>query len=113
MNPDLKKRWVAALRSGEYEQGEGLLSYTETASGITYYCCIGVLCDILKDESDLFAVSYFINKVNYYGYSYNTLSEEQREYVKILSPIMKELIDLNDNQLATFNEIADYIEENL
>lgn len=45
MNPEIKARWVAALRSGEYKQGEG-----ELRSKTERFCCLGVLCD-LKDDS--------------------------------------------------------------
>lgn len=41
MNPSVKQAWLAALRSGEYEQGYGLLHPTEDT-----YCCLGVLCDL-------------------------------------------------------------------
>lgn len=39
-----KKKWLKALRSGKYEQGEGVLLYHGK------YCCLGVLCDVVKDE---------------------------------------------------------------
>lgn len=41
MNADVKQAWLQALRSGEYQQGRGLLHPT----GDTY-CCLGVLCDL-------------------------------------------------------------------
>lgn len=41
MNPDIKKRWITALRSGEYKQGKNTLRPTEDT-----YCCLGVLCDL-------------------------------------------------------------------
>lgn len=40
MNQEIKKEWVAALRSGEYKQAKGQL---KKDSG---FCCLGVLCDI-------------------------------------------------------------------
>jgi hypothetical protein len=40
MNPEVKARWVAALRSGEYKQGTGHLN----SQGA--HCCLGVLCDL-------------------------------------------------------------------
>jgi hypothetical protein len=40
MNPELKQKWLAALRSGEYKQARG---YLKTEFG---YCCLGVLCDV-------------------------------------------------------------------
>lgn len=40
MNEEIKAAWVAALRSGEYEQG------TEYLSRDGKFCCLGVLCDL-------------------------------------------------------------------
>lgn len=47
MKVKYKKRWLKALRSGEYSQTTGSLTDDEGA-----FCCLGVLCDILKDEVD-------------------------------------------------------------
>lgn len=44
MNPDVKAKWVAALRSGEYNQADGALRIKDT------FCCLGVLCDLYKQE---------------------------------------------------------------
>lgn len=44
MNPDVKTAWVAALRSGDYEQGQELLHQVDGARHL--YCCLGVLCDL-------------------------------------------------------------------
>lgn len=41
MKPEIKAEWVAALRSGEYEQGYHVLQNEEGR-----YCCLGVLCEI-------------------------------------------------------------------
>jgi len=43
MNADLKPKWLAALRSGEYEQGQRKLRKNDK------YCCLGVLCDIMPE----------------------------------------------------------------
>lgn len=40
MNADIKAKWVAALRSGEYKQGHEHLRVDDS------YCCLGVLCDL-------------------------------------------------------------------
>lgn len=44
MNPEVKQKWIDALRSGKYEQGSGKL---RTPNG---YCCLGVLCDLYAQE---------------------------------------------------------------
>lgn len=41
MNKDVMTKWVAALRSGKYKQGQKALCTTTNK-----YCCLGVLCDI-------------------------------------------------------------------
>jgi uncharacterized protein YeaC (DUF1315 family) len=47
MNPEIKQKWISALRSGEYEQGDGKLY---SGQG---YCCLGVLCDLYSKENNL------------------------------------------------------------
>lgn len=44
MNPEIKKRWVEALRSGKYKQTAGFL---RDDFG---FCCLGVLCDVVASE---------------------------------------------------------------
>lgn len=41
MNPEIKSEWTTALRSGEYEQGTGMLRSADDK-----FCCLGVLCDL-------------------------------------------------------------------
>jgi hypothetical protein len=48
MNEEIKKQWVAALRSGAYKQGTGRLH--DTYRGEDRFCCLGVLCDLAARE---------------------------------------------------------------
>ncbi|MBI2724617.1 MAG: hypothetical protein HYX42_00035 [Polaromonas sp.] len=45
MKPEIKAKWVKALRSGEYEQAK---KYLRTPDG---FCCLGVLCDLHAKET--------------------------------------------------------------
>lgn len=47
MNPEIKQRWVAALRSGEYKQGHKFLFRNGR------HCCLGVLCDLYTKETGI------------------------------------------------------------
>lgn len=47
MKKRIKKKWVKALRSGEYEQGTYQLRDSDN-----YFCCLGVLCDIYAKENN-------------------------------------------------------------
>ena len=44
LKPEIKQKWIEALRSGQYQQiTEGLHRVVNNCEG---YCCLGVLCDI-------------------------------------------------------------------
>lgn len=44
MNERVKKLWIEALTSGEYEQGTDALRTDDM------FCCLGVLCDLHRKE---------------------------------------------------------------
>lgn len=51
INEEIKAKWVAALRSGEYKQGRGSLRKVDS-KGVDRFCCLGVLCDIYTKEKE-------------------------------------------------------------
>lgn len=50
MNEIVKKKWVKALRSGEYKKGQYQLK-TNQSNGKDTYCCLGVLTDLYIKET--------------------------------------------------------------
>lgn len=53
MNPEIKEKWLAALKSGQYKRGEGFLRQKAlTDETQTLYCCLGVLCDLHQQITD-------------------------------------------------------------
>lgn len=56
MNRELMEKWIAALRSGKYEQGRSYLCRHDPETGhAVAYCCLGVLQDIepcIEDDKD-------------------------------------------------------------
>lgn len=52
MKPGIRRRWLKALRSGEYKQGVGKLRQTDTYGKVPVqrFCCLGVLCDLYKKD---------------------------------------------------------------
>lgn len=101
---ELREKWVAALRSGEYKQGKGLLRHADE------YCCLGVLCAVAGLEyvqaQDERVVGYFLAD---WGRKYTTALPS------VLFPALgwariSSLVTMNDAQNKTFSEIADYIE---
>lgn len=109
MNPEIKNRWTKALRSGKYKQGKGLLRDSEDR-----YCCLGVLCDVVKSDLGLewesFMGCYSIE--NYEASLPDTIVKftgvnSTGYYGKV------RLVLMNDRDGYTFNEIAEVIEKEL
>lgn len=112
MNPEIKSKWVAALRSGEYKQTQHILK------DHVGHCCLGVLCEISKAETG-------------FGIPEN-LDEASKDHHQLLGPTVMKwadlpyvkgdvvligntrdyLADVNDAGY-TFTEIADAIEAQL
>ena len=105
MNKDYKEKWLEALRSGNYVQGCGQLkSYNNE------FCCLGVLCDVVSKNNEIFKWDG-IKFDGIYGY----LSHNIMNIVGISFNEQQYLSDMNESikQKRTFKDIAKYIEENL
>jgi hypothetical protein len=109
MNPEVKARWVAALRSGEYEQATGQLRKT-TGS----FCCLGVLCNLYD------SAAWGKEFDGYDGVPSNTVldwagldSQHFNSAVRVdIGGVVLTLYEHNDKG-RTFAEIADAIEAQL
>lgn len=106
MNAELKAKWVAALRSGNYKQGVGTL---RSDSG--KFCCLGVLCDV-ADPTKWKLRANMIDQT-YDGYSVGILESELREEFGLSMSQAGHLMTLNDSGNQSFTKIADYIEKEL
>lgn len=49
MKQNVMKRWVKALRSGKFKQGQGTLKQFNK-QGQTQHCCLGVLCELYNNQ---------------------------------------------------------------
>jgi hypothetical protein len=66
MKPEIKKQWVAALRSGKYNQGSGRLkSYDNDEAA---FCCLGVLCDLHAKSEESDKEDWFRSGLDYASY---------------------------------------------
>lgn len=119
MNPELKAKWVAALRSGDYKQTKGALKkiiYTYNRGSFVEkeeyaFCCLGVLCDIVDRSkwrnSEFDSIIY-------------EFSDEHSSSINIRGPLRQEIgesilnytLNMNDSYSFNFHKIADWIEEN-
>jgi hypothetical protein len=48
MKKEIAQKWVKALRSGKYKQGQKALKYHN--KGVTRHCCLGVLCELYQQD---------------------------------------------------------------
>jgi hypothetical protein len=114
--PLVVKKWIAALRSGKYKQGQFRL-HTIDDNGTSKFCCLGVACDLAVKAG-------VINKpkINEYGdFIYNrevaVLPKKIMKWLGIKSndgsveELKHSLIGLNDSGWS-FKRIASYIEKN-
>jgi hypothetical protein len=121
MNPDIKVRWVEALRSNNYKQAKG---YLKTEDG---FCCLGVLCDIAVQDGVIAApikLEGQYGEPDHYGYGSGKtgeLPEEVADWAGLDSynSLVREgesltsLVELNDDYGYEFKQIAQLIEEQL
>ena len=105
MNKELRNRWVAALRSGDYLQGRNTL--VAKKGDRYYFCCLGVLGVLMGG-----AVTIYEKDFDDYGISLEgSIFTQFLYYPKVPLPIniQKYLGDMNDDG-ASFETIANYIE---
>lgn len=104
-----QRKWIDALRSGKYEQGIGDLHNNGK------FCCLGVACDLFKDELEVFENSEGIFE---YDNKYYTLPKKMVEKLGLYDGRGKKmsnttsLTNLNDFKNYNFNQIADELENN-
>ena len=117
MNADMKQKWVEALRSGRYKQGQQHLRQRDK-QGMPLYCCLGVLGEVY-DHHRWIGDSYgSAPGEEYYPSSDAVLPYEVVTALGLYDltdegmDVQDHLANMNDNG-QDFTEIADYIEENL
>ena len=102
------KLWVAALRSGEYEQGIGRLR-----NKLDRYCPLGVLCQLYylatgKLKPELCAGRYW------YANRLGSLPDAVRDWAELETDMGAyddgSIVILSDRENKSFSEIADIIE---
>lgn len=107
MNSEVANKWVEALRSGQYEQGFGLLNDNNQ------YCVFGVLCDVHAKETGghwLTSVSPEGKLSTTYKDKFGTLPEEVKKWAGITNiGLENKLIGLNDDKRVPFDDLAHII----
>jgi hypothetical protein len=125
MNQQVKEKWTAALRSGDYRQGTHALRKT-LPDGSQQHCCYGVLCELAVKEGVIPDPKPYVFDTSraafeslgvHYGVT-STLPRaveiwadlESFQEAKIGDEITN-LMKHNDDHNATFAQIADAVEQ--
>lgn len=118
MKKSVAKKWVKALRSGEYKQGKGRL-----VDRNDNFCCLGVLCNIAPDS-----LGEWVSNNKYVNWEFKDNEGETDLLLPpskiiewagmnsfdgyVLYPTEISVAEMNDDG-ASFDEIADFIEKNV
>jgi hypothetical protein len=115
MNKWVKRKWVRALRSGEYKQVQGLL-FDDQEGKVIGYCCLAVVMAEMHPTSfdgrtgpDLF----FGERVLIGGDSVDGKVADDLAILWGLDEDTQELLANMNDDGQSFPVIADWIEENL
>lgn len=117
------KKWLEALRSGKYKQGQSFL--TKIIKEEQYDCCLGVACRIFIEEGNTLKVQKS-NDIDGtvcvdYGYNSTTLPSEVISWLGLYDECGKanhsdypSCVSMNDGKgyQFTFEQIANKLEEN-
>lgn len=128
MNPEVKAKWLEALRSGEYKQARHTLRSCNGG-----FCCLGVLSDVYRKEvggswewaydddtaysivnknQDDYATVELPNCIKHWAEVDACNPQVHLKNLNDDNPGFISLAELNDEG-KTFNEIADLIEKQL
>jgi len=115
MNTQIKDRWLEALRSGEYKKTTTVLKrFLKTVS--PRYCCMGVLCNVIKDDfphaKDLIEQNDPNAFHNANKSKFAILDQEALAFTGVNADQQRTLTSMNDKG-ASFERIANYIERKL
>ncbi len=108
MNQEIKARWIEALRSGEYQQGYENLYHCGK------FCCLGVLTDLYIKEHNLQWNQESADLWNFETEG-GVLPRSVQKWADLDVPnptiLGNRATDHNGNYNASFDDIANYIEE--
>lgn len=114
MSPELKAKWIEALRSGKYKQGRYYLKRKDGSM-----CCWGVAAEVMgcqwkpsKSGSVDGQVAVFSDDPAPYT-PIHALPKEMVESLGVSQAMEAKLMQMNDYGGYTFEQIADFIEQNL
>lgn len=118
--PEPKQLWLTALRFGDYEQARGKLRVLRSENRASGYCCLGVLCEVAAqsgvaldreteiidgDTVEQFDRCYELPPTAVTRWAFGTPYNSDDIYTHLAT--------MNDDEARSFEEIANWVEEEL
>lgn len=97
MNAEVKAKWVKALRSGKFKQGQQAMYDRDNNT----LCCLGVLCVVQEIDS----LNHMGN-----GGQYGNVTPPRHLDAGLSNEDIYILLEANDSHEWTFEDIAAYVE---
>ena len=120
MNKEIKAKWIEALKSGKYKQTKGTLKDEHG------YCCLGVLCEIFREETGKGEFVPTLKNSNNKRFQADDIIEEgvppspvikwaemENNNPSITLDEKPKLLAVANDNGSTFLELADIIEQQL
>ena len=124
MQKTLVNKWIAMLRSGKFIQTTRRLRTTDNVNG-TRHCCLGVACELYvkemhaghwedrgRESDDVVGTMEFFTD-NCDESNDVELPDTVADWIQISDDLVRDLIRMNDEDGASFDEIANYLETSL
>lgn len=111
LKPEVKTALLAALKSGKYPKGSGVLCREDgTAPGGYTYCCLGVLCDLGSQSA-----SRWHQKGRNFSYGDDSVKYPPSAVFTAAGLTYAETLDLAElnDRFDSFSPVIAYIEEKL
>jgi hypothetical protein len=112
-----QRKWLRALKSGKYTQGKGYLHINDGKDEIDKFCCLGVLCSVLKIPTTD-KIKYGTYDVFEYNYRSGVLPVEACASVKLFQTDgnskncdLNNLPYYNDKLGWNFTKIANHLKK--
>jgi hypothetical protein len=110
MKAELKQKWIEALRSGQYKQGNAYLAQTDEDTTDAYrHCCLGVLAECAGEPRARLLGNEILDDIKRTDLldRWDFRDDAENE------SLQRRLAKMNDDGGLSFAEIADWIEKNV
>jgi hypothetical protein len=115
MKAKMKQKWIDALRSGKYKQGDGYLCNTDE-NGVDKHCCLGVLAEVAGVKREILYGKETLTEIGRSRWLGTWAKSGEPEYEthkpSTHTTLQRKLAAKNDSKWS-FKRIATWIQKNV